>query len=53
MVAENPWSFSGVEELANYPVVWKTSIGTVQKDHFEVNSEKAVTRVIIVPGGQL
>jgi hypothetical protein len=49
----DPWSVAGVEELADYPVVWKTSLGAVQKDHFEVNSDKAVTRVVIVPGSCL
>jgi hypothetical protein len=44
------WSSAGIEELANYPVVWKTTFGTIQKDHFEVNSEEAVIRVVIVPG---
>ncbi len=50
MTVERPWSVAGGEELANYPVDWRTSLGTVQKDYFEVNAEKAETRVVIVPG---
>ena len=44
------WCAAGSEELQKYPTIWRTEIGTIQKDFFEINSGNAMVRVVIVPG---
>ncbi len=47
---EPPWCHAGGQELKDLNVVWKTRLGSVQKDHFEINTKNAPIRIVIVPG---
>ena len=48
--SESPWCSAGSQDLKEYNVIWKTRLGSVKKDYFEINAENASTRIVIVPG---